>query len=76
MKFLEKKEAMVDEEPFLPMALVNIAAIDLRAVLNEKKDERFSPNVRIRKVWISKQYMVHKDELVVKGKVLLAQGFL
>ena len=67
---------MVDEDPFLPMALVNIATIDLREVLNETKDERFSPNVRIRKVWISKQYLVHKDELAVKGKVLLAQGFL
>ena len=49
--------------------LVNKAAMDLRAVLNEKKDERFSPNARIRKVWIPKQYLVHKDEFTVKGKV-------
>ena len=41
---------MVDEDPFLPMASVNIAATDLRAVLNEKNDEKFSPNARIRNV--------------------------
>ena len=61
MKFPEKKEVMVvDEDPFPPAASINIA--DLRAMLNEKKDERFSPNDSIRKVWIPKQYMVHKDE--------------
>ena len=54
---------------FLLVGSINIAAIDLRVVLNVKKDERFSPNAMIRKVWIPKQYLVHKDELVVKGKV-------
>ena len=41
---------MVDEYPFPQVASVNIAATDLRAVLNEKEDENFSPNVKIRKV--------------------------
>ena len=41
---------MVDEDPFQLVASINIVATDLRAVLNEKKDERFSPNARIRKV--------------------------
>ena len=45
------------------MAYANVAAADLRVVLNEKKDERFSPNASIRNVWIPKQYLVHKDEL-------------
>ena len=56
---------MVDEEPFPPVASVNIATTNLRAILNEK----FSPNLNIRKVWVPKQYLVHKDELAVKGKV-------
>ena len=60
---------MIDEDPFPLVALINIVATDLRAVLNVEKDVRFSPNVRIRKVWIPKQYLVHKDELAVKGKV-------
>ena len=47
---------MINEDPFPPMALVNITAINLRVVLNAKKDVRFSPNARIRKVWIPKQY--------------------
>ena len=38
-------------------------------VLNEKKDERFSLNAWIRKVWIPKKYLVHKDELEIKEKV-------
>ena len=74
LKFLEKKEAMVvDEDPFLPVALVNIATTDLSAFLNEKKDEKFSPNVKIRKVGIPKQYLVYKDELAIKGKVSMAR---
>ena len=64
LKFLVKNEVIViDEDPFLTMAPVNIAATDLRAVLNVKKNERFSIDVRVRKVWIPKQYLVHKDEL-------------
>ena len=51
MKFLEKKEAMViDEDPVLLVALVNIAATNLKLVLKAKNDGRFSPNVRIRNV--------------------------
>ena len=60
---------MVDEDLFSLVASVNIATMDLIAVLNEKKDEKFSPNVKIRKVWIPKQYLVYKDELTIKGKV-------
>ena len=48
--FPEKKEVIVvDEDPFLSMASVNIVATDLRTILNEKEDEKFSPNVKIRK---------------------------
>ena len=45
---------MIDEDPFPPVALVNIVVTDLRLVLNENKDTRFSPNGKIRKVWIPK----------------------
>ena len=60
---------MVDEDPFPPVPSVNIAATELRAVMNDKEDEKFSPNVKIRKVWVPKQYLVYKEELAVKGKV-------
>ena len=60
---------MIDEDPFPSMASINIATIDLRPMLNAKKAERFTPNARIRKVWIPKQYLVHKDELAIKGKM-------
>ena len=43
----------------------------MKAVLNAKNDERFSPNVRIKKVWIPKQYLVHRDELVAKRKMFV-----
>ena len=56
---------MIDEDPFPLVASINIATTDLRAVLNAKKNGRFSPNARIRKVWNPKQYLVHKDELAV-----------
>ena len=64
---------MIDEDPFPPVTSVNIASTDLRAILNVKKDERFSLNVRKRKVWIPKKYLVHMDELAVKGKVSTAK---
>ena len=60
---------VIDEDPFPLVALVNITATNLRAVLNAKKDGRIFPNDKIRKVWIPKQYLVHKDELAIKGKV-------
>ena len=70
LKFLGKKEAMVVAEDSFPLvASVNIATTDLRAILNEKEDEKFSLNVKIRKVWVPKQYLVYKDEMSVKGKV-------
>ena len=74
LKFLEKKEVMVvDEDLFPPINLVNIVATDLRAILNENEDEKFSPNFMIRKVWIPKQYLVYKDELAIKRKVSIAK---
>ena len=74
LKFPDKKEAMVvDEDPFPQMALVNIPATDMRAILNEKEDKKFSSNVNIRKVWILEQYLVYKDELAVKGKVSIVR---
>ena len=40
---------VVDEDPFQLVAS-NIAATDMREVLNEKEDEKFSPNIKIRNV--------------------------
>ena len=55
------------------MASIKIVVNDMREVLNEKNDEKFYLNEKIRKVWILKQYLVYKDELVVKGKVSTAR---
>ena len=64
LKFLEKREAMVIEKDlFPPAASINIAATDLRALLNTKKAGRFSPSTKIRKVWISKNFLVYMDDL-------------
>ena len=42
---------MVIDEDHIPLvASVNIAATNLNAMLNAKNNERFSPNVRIRKI--------------------------
>ena len=64
---------MINEDPFPPMTSVNIAAIDLRTMLNVKKNGRLSPNARIRKVWIPKQYLVHRDELERKRRASAAR---
>ena len=45
---------MIDDDPFPPIASINIVAADLREMLNEKKATRFSPSTRIRKAWIPK----------------------
>ena len=58
---------MVIDEDLVPLvASVNITATHLKAMLKVKNNGRFSPNTRIRKVWIPKQYMVHRDELLAK----------
>ena len=64
---------MVHKNLFSLVASVNIPATDLRAVLNEKEDEKFSLDVKIRKVWVPKQYLIYKDELTVKRKVSTAR---
>ena len=64
---------MIDENPFPPVALVNIASTNLRVMLNAKKAMRFSLSVKIRKVWILKQYLVHMDNFVAKRRVSTAR---
>ena len=58
---------MIYEDPFSLVVSINIAATDLRALLNAKKDGIFSLNAKIRKVWIPKQ--VHKDDLATRRRV-------
>ena len=70
VKFFGGKEAMVIDEDLFPLtASINIDAIDLRAMLNAKKVRRFSPSTMVRNVWISKQYLTYKNNLVVKGRM-------
>ena len=63
---------MFDEDPFPLAASINIVATNLRALLNAKKAERFSPSAKIREVWILKQYLVHMDDLAVRKRVYAA----
>ena len=70
VKFFGGKEAMMIDEDLFPLtALINIDAIDSRAMLNAKKVRRFSPSAMVRNVWISKQYLTYKNDLAVKGRM-------
>ena len=70
LKFPEKKEAIViDEDPFPPIASINIVATDFRVILNAKKTRRFSPSDRLRKAWIPKQYLFYRDELATRRRM-------
>ena len=60
---------VIDEDPFLLVASVSITAIDLRAVLMQRKVGDFF----LMPLWIPKQYMIHMDELVVKRRVSVAR---
>ena len=60
---------VIDEDPFPPIASINIAAIDLRTLLNAEKAGGFSPSAKNRKVWIPKQYLVYMDDLETRRKV-------
>ena len=60
---------MIAEDPFPPVASINITAIDLRAVLNAKKVERFYLSSRIRRVWIPKKYFVHMGDLATSRRL-------
>ena len=60
LKFPDKKEAMaIDEDPFPPVASINTASFDLRALIESKKVGKLSP----RKVWVPKYCLVHVDKL-------------
>ena len=74
VKPLSGKEAMmIDEDPFPPETSINIAATNSRVMLNAKKTKRFSLTARVRKVWIPKQYLTYKNDLVEKGRVPTAR---
>ena len=64
---------MIDEDHVPPVASVYIVATNLKAMLNAKNDEIFSPNVRIRNVWIPKKYLVHRDELATKRRMSITK---
>ena len=64
-----KEAMMIDEDPFPPTASIDTAATNSRAMLNTKNARRFSPSARVRKVWIPKQYLTYKNDLVAKGRV-------
>ena len=60
LKFLDKKEVMkINEDPFLPMASINIDNFNLRALIEFKKAGKISP----RKVWVPKYCLVCVDRL-------------
>ena len=49
----------IDEDHFPPMASINIASFDLRALIESKKAGKLSP----RKVWVPKYCLVCVDKL-------------
>ena len=66
VKFPREKEAiLIDEDTFPPVALINTISFDLKALMNSKKARDFPPSHRIIKVWIPKQYLTYKNDLVV-----------
>ena len=40
----------------------------------QKNDGEFSPNAKIRKVWIPKQYLTYRNDFAAKMKVFAARG--
>ena len=74
MKPPRRKEVMViDEDLFPPTASINIVATNLRVMPNAKKARIFSQSVRVRNVWILKQYLTYKNDFVAKGRVFEAR---
>ena len=60
LKFLDKKEAMtIDEDPFPPVASINTASFNLRALIKSKKAGKLS----LRKVWVPEYCLVCVDKL-------------
>ena len=61
LKFPEKKKKVmaIDENHFPPVASINTASFDLRALIESKKVGKLS----LRKVWVPKYYLVHVDKL-------------
>ena len=53
--------------------MIDKVATDLKSILNAKNDGRFCPILKIRKVWIPKQYLVHRDELAAKRRMSIAK---
>ena len=67
VKFSREKEVMVIGEDTFPLVTsINTVAFDLKAVMNSKKARGIPISLRIRKVWILKQYLTYKNDLITK----------
>ena len=63
LKFPNTKEVMaIEEDPFPPVASINITSFDLKALIESKKAGKLSP----RKVWVPK-CLVRVDKLKMNG---------
>ena len=49
----------IDEDPFPPVASINITSFNIRALIESKKAGKLSP----RKVWVPKYCLVRVDRL-------------
>ena len=74
MKFpREKKVMVIREDTFAHATSINTIAFDLKVVMNSKKLRGIPPSLRIRKVWIPKQYLTYKNDLVVERGVFVVK---
>ena len=67
VKFFGEKEAiLIDEDSYPRVVSINTTAFDFKALINSKKAEGIPLSLRIRKVWIPKQYLTYKNDMAIE----------
>ena len=60
---------VIDEDLFPPVASINTTTFELRALIDSKKTRRITTGPKIRNLWIPKQYLISKNDLIVERRV-------
>ena len=60
---------MIGKDPFPSVASINTYGFDFKALMNSKKKKAIPPSIRIRKLWIPKQYLTYKNYLTLERGV-------
>ena len=74
MKFQGEKEAiLIDEDAYPPVASINTIVFYFKALIDSNKVRGIPPSLKIRNIWIPKQYLTYKNDVAAERGVSIVR---